>query len=158
MHLDKLKVFVTGGTGFIGLEVVKALLIAGHDVLALSRRTGTELDKLRGVQIVQGSLREVAILTAAATAADAVMHLAFDHDFARFDEVCAQDTHAISAVNKALAGSGKLFVMTSGTGVVGDTGDELFDDNKPGFGPRAVSEHCFLQARAAEHPLTNLQP
>ncbi|MBN1654849.1 MAG: complex I NDUFA9 subunit family protein [Deltaproteobacteria bacterium] len=35
-----MKVFVTGGTGFIGTEVVKSLVSAGHEVRVLVRRNG----------------------------------------------------------------------------------------------------------------------
>ena len=138
------KVFVTGGTGYIGSRVVKALLAEGHTVTALSRRTGTDLEKL-DVRVVQGNLKDLDTIAAAAAEADAVMHLAFEHDFTQYGKSVEQDTEVVHIINKSLAGSGKLFVMTSATGVVGDTGKDLADETVPAKGLRAAPEPATLE-------------
>ena len=38
-----MRIAVTGGTGFVGRNVVRRLEAAGHEIVALSRRTGTDL-------------------------------------------------------------------------------------------------------------------
>jgi dihydroflavonol-4-reductase len=57
-----MKVFVTGGTGFIGAHLVRLLLQSGYTVKALVRPS-SNLDNLRGlaVEIVQGDLNDVHI-------------------------------------------------------------------------------------------------
>ncbi len=118
------KVFVTGGTGYIGSRLIRILLAEGHTISALSRRSGTDLDKL-GLHVIQGTLKDLEVISAAAADANAVMHLGFETDIARFVECCEQDLAVIECISKALAGSGKLFASTSGIAVLGDTGDIL---------------------------------
>ena len=142
----KVNVFVTCGTGFIGSRVVKALIAAGYQVTALSRRTGTDLEKLDGVRVVQGTLKDLNIIAAAAAEANAVLHLAFEHDFSKYDQSVEQDTAVIKAITKALAGSGKLFVTTSATAVVGDTGVDVVDETAAAKGLRAAPEPATLEA------------
>ena len=121
-----MKVFITGGIGFIGSRVVKQLVAQGHEVTALARRTGSELDQL-DVKVVQGSLSDLDLIASAAADADAVYHLGFQHDFSEssFEECCQQDVRVVKAIMGALSASGKLFVNTSGTVAAGDTGGAL---------------------------------
>lgn len=37
-----MRVFMAGGTGAIGIPLVRALVAAGHDVIALTRRTSKQ--------------------------------------------------------------------------------------------------------------------
>jgi len=70
-------ILVTGGTGFVGQEVVKALLALGHRVRVLVRHPerGTPFAHLSRVEIVQGNALQPATLPAAMTGVDAVIHL-----------------------------------------------------------------------------------
>ncbi|MCK4508855.1 MAG: complex I NDUFA9 subunit family protein [Desulfuromonadales bacterium] len=71
-----MKVFLTGGTGFVGSEVLRQLLAAGHDVRALVRE-GSE-DKLaftERVEIHCGDVTDAASLVGAMEDCDAVIHL-----------------------------------------------------------------------------------
>ena len=47
-----MKVFVTGGTGFVGANLIRTLLSQGHEIKALVRPTST-LDNLKGLEIEQ---------------------------------------------------------------------------------------------------------
>ncbi len=75
-----MKVFVTGGTGYVGGAIVQALVRAGHEVSALSRseeRDGTV--KALGATPVRGSLGHMAPLAARIAEHDAVVHTAVDY-------------------------------------------------------------------------------
>ena len=157
------KVFLTGGTGFIGSRVAQSLVAGGHIVTALSRRTGTNLDQLN-VKILQGTLKDVDAIEAAAADADAVFHLGFEHDFARYPECCKQDVSVVTAIVKALSGSGKLFVNTAGS-AADDTGGSLGTEAMPSWGPRAESQaisfkvcqaHALLQSNRQTGPYVKL--
>jgi uncharacterized protein YbjT (DUF2867 family) len=71
-----MKVFVTGGTGFVGREILGQLLSAGHEVRALVR-DGSQ-DKLSGHQNLEahlGDVTDAASLVGALDGCDAVIHL-----------------------------------------------------------------------------------
>lgn len=114
-----MEIFVTGATGFIGSAVVSELLAAGHSVLGLARNAEAvaKLEKA-GAQPHYGSLTDLDSLAAGAQAADGVAHLAFIHDFSKFEENVRIDRRASEAMLDALEGSGKPFVLTSGTAMV----------------------------------------
>ncbi|WP_429886564.1 complex I NDUFA9 subunit family protein [Geoalkalibacter halelectricus] len=71
-----MKVFVTGGTGFVGHEVVRQLIAQGHEVVALVR-SGSE-DKVaqsEQVKIHTGDVTEPDSLPQGMQGCDAVIHL-----------------------------------------------------------------------------------
>jgi nucleoside-diphosphate-sugar epimerase len=67
-----LKVLVTGGSGFIGTNIVAELLRRGHRVRILDRR----VPKVSGAEWVDGDLRWLGDCDRAVRGVDAVMHLA----------------------------------------------------------------------------------
>jgi len=105
-----MKVFVTGAAGFIGGSIAAALVRQGHEVTGLVRKPEQiqELNKI-GVAAVVGTLTDRELLTAQAQAADAVINAASSDNRA-----------AVEAFIDALAGSGKVFLHTSGSSIVGD--------------------------------------
>ncbi len=111
-----MRVFVTGATGFIGSAVVQDLLAAGHSVVGLARNpeAANRLAEA-GADSHPGELTDLESLVAGARFCDGVAHLAFIHDFSRFEENVEIDRRAAHAMTQALEGSDKPFVLTSGT-------------------------------------------
>ena len=68
-----MRIALTGATGFVGGHVVDAVLAAGHQVVALTRRPQ---EARKGVEWVAGSLEDGASLTKLAKSADAMIHVA----------------------------------------------------------------------------------
>jgi nucleoside-diphosphate-sugar epimerase len=142
-----MKIFMTGATGYIGSVIVEKLLAGGHQVTALARSDeSAQALAQEGVAIVRGSLDDTSILIASARAADGVIHNAFDMSTGDFAASNAIDASAVDALIAGLRGSGKPLVYTSGTGVLGDTGTAIYDENMP-IAPSPFPAVRALQAR-----------
>ncbi len=139
-----MRVFLTGATGFIGSALVPELIGAGHGVLGLTRSDeGAGALAAAGAVAHRGDLEDLHSLRAGAASADAVIHLAFDHDFSRFAENCEKDRRAIAALGEGVKGSARPLLITSGTGMGGGghgrpATEDVFDATHPN--PRIASE------------------
>jgi len=69
-----MKVLVTGGTGFVGLHSVRALLAGGHDVRLLARDPARV--RTPGVEVAVGDVTDPAAVSKAVAGCDAVLHAA----------------------------------------------------------------------------------
>ncbi len=82
------RVLVTGGSGFIGSALVKALLRAGETVRVLDDNSRGALRRLREVErdvdFVNGDIRDAGAVDAAMRGIDEVHHLAFVNGTATF--------------------------------------------------------------------------
>ncbi|KAH9904032.1 putative NAD dependent epimerase/dehydratase [Xylariomycetidae sp. FL2044] len=144
----KLRLFITGATGYIGQVLTEKAIAEGHQVYGLSRNEEGD-GKLRklGATAVRGTITDVDVLERESRAADAVLHLAWIHDFSLdFAEVAKFDMAAVDAMAKALKDTGKPLIMTSGLGFIapdpdGNETDEtaLAKEGSP-FRPRVDAE------------------
>ena len=113
-----MRIFVTGATGFIGTELVKKLVAAGHHVRGLTRNeAGAQQLKAVGAEVHHGDLKDLESLRSGATGVDVVVNLAFNHDdMSKFAESGQDERTAIEVMGSVLK-PGKLLVGTSGTGL-----------------------------------------
>jgi nucleoside-diphosphate-sugar epimerase len=126
-----MRVFVTGSTGFIGTELVKELIAAGHKVRGLTRSdAGVEQLKAVGAEVHRGDLQDLDSLRSGAKGMDVVVNLAFGHDFSKFAENAGVEIKAIEAVGSVLE-PGKLLVVTSGVGMTSGAPGHVRTESDP---------------------------
>lgn len=70
-----MKLFVTGGGGFLGLAIIRQLCDKGHEVVSFSRKDHPVLKKL-GVTHIQGDIVDYKALKEAMRGCEAVFHVA----------------------------------------------------------------------------------
>lgn len=129
-----MRIFITGGTGYIGTAVVQALLAAGHQVTGVARSGREQVLQNLGASAVTGSLQQAQDWVAEAASHDAVLHLAVD-----YSSVVALESALLQQLLPALAAAGqRTFVYTSGVWVLGNTGTQPADENGPAAGAPAV--------------------
>jgi dihydroflavonol-4-reductase len=168
------RVLVTGGAGFVGSSVVRAVLGRGAEVVALVEPGGdtANLDGL-DVEVVWGDLRDVKAVDAAVSGCGTVFHVAALYRF------WAPDPHAFYDINvtgtrhildAARSHDVARVVYTSTVGTLGLTGattdapvdersfahvDHLFGLYKQS---KYVAEHEVLRAAAEGLPVVLVQP
>ncbi len=154
-----MRVFVTGATGFIGAPVVRELIAAGHEVLGKDRSDqGAKFLAAIGAEVHRGSLEDPDSLRKGATASDAVIHLAFIHDWSKFVENCEIDRRAIEAFGSVLAGSDRPLIVTAGTAGLAGPGQIATEDNvvPPNFPFPRVSEQTALSLKGVRVSVVRL--
>ncbi len=126
-----MRVLVTGGTGFVGLNLVLELLRRGAEVRVLARPT-SDLTALRAavgdraVEVVRGDLLDAASLRAALAGVEVLYHAAADYrlwapDPSVLYRVNVEGTRALLAA--AAAAKVERVVYTSSVGTLGIPAD-----------------------------------
>jgi nucleoside-diphosphate-sugar epimerase len=132
--VQPVKVFVTGGTGFIGGRVVAKLRERGDEVRALARNPekGAGLAEL-GCEIVAGDLSDTAAIEVGMEGCDAVIHGAAVYEVgipksehrAMYDANVAGTENVLGA---ALAAHAPKVVYVSTVGAFGNTRGKVVDE------------------------------
>jgi nucleoside-diphosphate-sugar epimerase len=145
-----MRVFVTGASGFIGSRIVRELIDTGHQVLGLARNdSSAKAIAAAGADAHRGDLTDLESLKSGAAKSDAVIHLAFNHDFSTFAANCEDDRRVIEAMGSVLAGSNKLLIVTSGTGMGQSQAGRLITENDPPVSSKVVARAATEEAAAA---------
>jgi nucleoside-diphosphate-sugar epimerase len=167
-----MKVFLTGGTGFIGGAVARALRDRGDEVVALVR-TPARAQELarRGATLVQGDLGDLAAIEKGMQGADAVIHGAAVYEVGiraserpRMDQANVGGTENVLGTALRLKIPRALYVST--VGVFGNTRGQVLDESGPlGDGSTSWYERTKVEAhrvalRMGEQglPLVIVQP
>jgi nucleoside-diphosphate-sugar epimerase len=146
------RIFLTGGTGYIGSAIAGALIRAGHSVTALTRTPRKERGLLQlGVSPVRGDLADPATYERIAALHDVIVHAAFED--AETDLIALETL--IGAARKTE--EGLHLIYTSGTWVLGDTHGVAYESTPVRAPARVVSwrgEHEQLVLLAADEGVT----
>lgn len=171
-----MKVFVTGGSGFVGSALVHRLVADGHEVMALAR-SGSSMRRVRaaGADPVAGDLAALGRAGGQAPAwlaglreVDAVVHVAAHMEFWGPDSLFEQANHVPTvALHAASVAAGvRRFVLVSAASV--STGsqrrpvvDEATPEGRPNIAYSRVklaTERALLEAGSGNTELVVLRP
>jgi dihydroflavonol-4-reductase len=136
--------FVTGGTGFVGANLVRALLAAGHRVRALAR-AGSDTRNLDGldVEIVRGDCNDVA-LAEKMIGCDGVFHVAAHYSLFRVDHAAVMRNNVDGTRNVLAAARDagvKRTVYTSSVSAVGVKHGGVADETHQGSLHEAIGAY-----------------
>jgi UDP-glucose 4-epimerase len=140
-------VLVTGGSGFVGMRLVAALLDGGAEVTVADRHEPSA----PGVRSVVGDLRDPAVAAQAVSpGTDAIVHLAAVTSVLRSVEDPAGTYEANVAVTASLLELARAhgvgtFLLASTNAVVGDVGDAVITEQHP---PRPLTPYGATKAAA----------
>jgi nucleoside-diphosphate-sugar epimerase len=151
-----MKVLLTGGTGFLGKNVARALSTRGHEVRLLAR-ADSNLAGLPAGDIVRGDVGDAASVRRAAEGCQAILHMAalvkmWVPEREVFDRVNVEGLRAALAASEAV---GARLVYTSSFMAIGPTGAPPADESQihPGHSFRNDYErtkaHADVIAREA---------
>jgi len=121
-----MKIFITGATGYIGGSVAARLMQHGHQIVGLARTdTAAEALRQRGIEPYAGGLNDHGRLRGIAGRVDAVINAA-----------SSDNAFVVRSILPVLAGTGKVFIQTSGSSVVstydeGEARDAVFHEDTP---------------------------
>ena len=145
-----MKIFLTGGSGYIGRATIGELVRLGHTVEALARSERAEAAVVAaGATAVRGGLTDLGVLNHAASRAEAVIHLA--------QATTGEEDLAAATVMQDGVGGG-TYVHTGGSWVYGDSDgvqDETAAWNPPAVVAwrRAVEDAVLARAAGGGRPV-----
>lgn len=151
-----MKVLLTGGTGFLGGAVARALAARGHVVRLLVRGPGR---KVPGFETSPGDVTDAKAVRRAAEGCEAVVHMAglvkmWVPEREQFDAV---NVGGFENARVAARAAGARLLYTSSFIAVGPTGPEAVDESRRHPGGRYRNDYERTKARADERALAAAQ-
>jgi dihydroflavonol-4-reductase len=146
-----MRVFVTGGNGFIGSVVVRKLVERGHSVRCLVRATSNtrRIDDLP-VEWTLGDIRDAVSLASGVAGCDALIHLAGfsswnDLESPFMDEVVVEGTRNVLAAARQ-AGGLRTVIVSSGVAING-TSNPIVHNERSVLTVHSADGYRYLRAK-----------
>jgi dihydroflavonol-4-reductase len=167
---EDMKIFITGGTGFIGSQLVQCLAGDGHQLVCLARKT-SDIRPLQeaGVTIVYGDITDKKSLQQGMQGCDWMVHLADSYTFWQADRSVFHSANIQGMRNimeAALEAQIKKVVLVSTVVTYGDAQWPITESSQPGDGcaseyaqtKRAGDEIAWQLYRDKNLPLVVIYP
>jgi len=161
--METLRVLITGGAGFIGSHLVRALVRAGYGVRVFDNLSTGSLDNigdlLDAIEFVRGDVRDYGVVESAVRDVDAVVHLAALIDVAEsvekpdlYFDVNVRGTYNVVKASKNVS----TFVFASSSAVYGDPIRVPIPEDHPlmpksPYAASKISGEAFVQAFANQY-------
>jgi len=155
-----MKIFMTGGTGFIGTTLIQSLADGGHDVTVLTRSLRKGLPAREGVSYIEGDPVHAGRWQESVSEHDVIINLAGASIFSRWSDARKREmkesriatTNNLVAAMKPRKGKETHFLSTSAVGYYGYHDDEILDEQSPAGMDflASLSAEWELAARGAE--------
>jgi len=163
IKMETLRVLITGGAGFIGSHLVRALVRAGYGVRVFDNLSTGSLDNigdlLDAIEFVRGDVRDYGVVESAVRDVDAVVHLAALIDVAEsvekpdlYFDVNVRGTYNVVKASKNVS----TFVFASSSAVYGDPIRVPIPEDHPlmpksPYAASKISGEAFVQAFANQY-------
>ena len=149
------KVFVTGASGFIGAHLIERLRKDGYAVRALVHRNRTHLPPLPGVEVVEGDVRQAALMKAFTAGCDTVFHLAgrahaLAENQGEEESYSAVNVEGTRNVLEGIAAAGaRRVVLFSSVKAMGEEETRCLDESSQGVPPTPYGRSKLAAERLA---------
>ena len=146
-----MKIFMTGGMGFIGSYIVKMLIDNGHEVTILARNPAKipPFQTTPQITIVKGSLSDFDIIEKSLAGHDACIHNALGWGDTPVEMLKNDTLCSVFIFEKAAAAGIKHLIYTSSTAALGDFRPNMDEEMKS----KPNNYYCATKAATEEYLL-----
>jgi len=135
----EMKIFMTGGTGFVGTSLTRKLVEQGHQLTILTRKISGDPSPSRGVSLIEGDPTKEGTWQEHVSGHEAVINLAGASIFRRWTKeakAMIRDSRILTTKNlveamSARTGAETTLISTSAVGYYGFHGNEELDESHP---------------------------
>ena len=147
-----MRVFITGGNGFIGSAVARVVVAAGHQIVCLLRET-SQVDRIDSLPFVRvrGDVRDVESVRAGMAGTDCTIHLAAPGAWEQDDPsvlaaVLEGGTRHVLEAAAGLPGH-RVVVISRTAAIAASSSPIVFDEDTPFSVPDPSLHYAFAKRR-----------
>lgn len=155
-----MKIFVLGGSGFIGSYVVNELLSRGHTVTVLARnpKKMSVIAPCERVKILTGTLQETEIIKEGLKGQEACIHIALGWGNTAVEMLDADTKTAVYIFETAAKMGVKKIIYTSSTAAIGELCNKMNEQTRvlpvDFYGADKVAIEAYLNAIASVYGIS----
>jgi len=153
-----MNIYLTGGTGFIGSYVVKALCGGGNRITVLARNAGKvpALEKLPGVRVVHAPMQDMGRISRVMVKPDALVHIALCWGNTAGDMIRNETIPSVELLDLAARKGARKVIFTSSTAATGYAPKRISETTLPRpddyYGATKGAVELFMSAFGRKYP------